>query len=136
MNINDLNEDKFVKNLVNKAGTEKPSPDFTNNLMNTIRQESYIYKYAYTPLISRKVIYSAVTAILLVFIGTLFFSVNNIEPDKGSFLYDNIQSVLSREVSTIIKIFSFVDTLLYALIAAFLLLLIDYIIKSTKYSSK
>jgi hypothetical protein len=53
MNEQEINRDPYIKSLLEEGGTEKPSNNFTNNIIDKIKAQSAPSAFTYKPVISK-----------------------------------------------------------------------------------
>lgn len=81
--------DAFVKRMVNEAGLEEPSGNFTDIILSKIEAVQKTNKvFVYKPLISKK-IWSILTAVILVFFGYVMYGNPEIETSFPYFMEMN-----------------------------------------------
>ena len=54
MSAKEIRKDPFIKSIFDEGGTEQPSGNFTNQIINTIKAQSKKSAFVYKPVISKK----------------------------------------------------------------------------------
>lgn len=67
MSSEEIKKDPFIKSILDEGGLEKPSRNFTSQIINTIKAQSKDSAFVYKPVISRS------AWLVLAFLGTALF---------------------------------------------------------------
>jgi len=67
MNSEEIKKDPIIKSILDEGGLEKPSRNFTNQIINTIKAQSKDSVFVYKPVISRS------AWLVLAFLGAALF---------------------------------------------------------------
>ena len=84
MSAEEIKKDPFIKSIFDEGGTEQPSGNFTNQIINTIKAQSKESAFVYKPVISKK------AWLVIAFLGVslfLYLLFGNAEPGQGLNLY-------------------------------------------------
>ena len=79
MSEQEPNRDQYIKSLFDQGGTEEPSKNFTNNIIDTIKNETASSPYAYKPIISKNAWLTIAFIGVAAFLILMFFNPSSSE---------------------------------------------------------